>query len=453
MYAVKIVPTYLLVIVLTICLFVSCSEQPVTFGNRDTSRVAFEKRDGKWTLLRNGLPYYIKGAHGHTNLELLASIGGNSIMIYEQNLSDSLLDVAQRLGLSVSVVLEVARSRYADYSDTAMTVAQRRRIAATVQHFYTHPAILFWVVGNELHLMRRNNIKMWKEVNELSKMVHAIDPYHPTTTILAAFPSKSYQPTQVKYFAPDLDFYSLNIYEFATRIKRESESFVWGFDKPLLVSEWSGDPYWACPRTEWDAVIEPNSTANAAVLLHNEHLIFEANKDKCIGGYVFYWGQKQERTHTFFSLILDWKYKTQALENIQYIWTKTWPAKFAPRLDSFAITNAQVKGEYLLADSLFTAHLSVKDPEQMPMSMRWEIRNEGYYSGKVGGDSEDSTHLVAHSDTLLPYNPSFAFRTPQQPGQYRLFIYVYDRDEYVVTANIPLYILKNHNSEDASWDK
>lgn len=449
----KFAPVRFVLLACTCILIASCSEQPATFGIRDTSRVAFEKHGSKWTLLRNGQPYYIKGAHGHTNLELLASIGGNSIMVYEVDLTDSLLDAAQRLGLSVSIVLEVARSRYADYSDTAFIYAQRRRIAATIQRYYQHPALLFWVVGNELHLMRRNNVKMWKEVNELSRLIHAIDKYHPTTTILAAFPSKSYQPTQIKFFAPDLDFYSLNIYEFATRIKRESESYVWGFDKPMLVSEWSGDPYWACPHTEWDAVIEPNSTANAAVLLHNEHLIFKANEDKCIGGYVFYWGQKQERTHTFFSLILDGKYKTQALENIQYIWTKTWPAKFAPRLDSFAITSAHTKGEYLPADSLFTAYISAKDPEQMPMSMRWEIRSEGYYAGKVGGDSEDTTHLIDHSAAGIPYSTSFSFRTPEEPGQYRLFVYVYDMDEYVTTANIPLYILKSHHAEESEWDK
>src|SRR5271166_6421159 len=49
-----------------------------------------------WQLLRNGEPYFIKGAGGDGPRALLARAGGNSIRTWGADKLDALLDEAQR---------------------------------------------------------------------------------------------------------------------------------------------------------------------------------------------------------------------------------------------------------------------------------------------------------------------------------------------------------------------
>ena len=56
---------------------------------------------------------------------------------------------------------------------------------AQVREYKDHPALIIWVIGNELNMEK--NPKVWDAVNDLSKKIHQIDPNHPTTTPLAGF--------------------------------------------------------------------------------------------------------------------------------------------------------------------------------------------------------------------------------------------------------------------------
>lgn len=428
--------------VIGVIVLTSCGNDQTTFGYKNTSRVELREQNGQWSLYRNKKPYFIKGAHGSTHLDWLKQMGGNSFIAYEKELSDSLLNLADSLALTVSVVLDVGPVRFPknNYRDPVFVMNQRNRIKQVVKKYYNHPAILFWIVGNELHLVKRKNRILWKEVNEISKMIHSIDPYHPTTTVIAAYPTKSYETVQLKLFTPDIDFLSVAMYDGA-RLRRESESYVWGINGPFLVTEWAGKPYWAYQRTEWDAIIEQNSTKNTAEFYHNYYLIFEQNKEKCMGGYVFFWGQKQERTHTVFSLILDDKYKTQIFEGLQDLWSGTNPDNWCPRIDTFFIEGYMPENHYMERESEYTAIIKSHDPDHDPLLIKWELRTEGYYRGKTGGEPERITDIISMSDTLLPYKENFSFKTPEKEGQYRLFVYVYDDHDYVATANIPLYVM------------
>ena len=48
----------------------------------------------------------------------------------------------------------------------------------------SHPAVLMWVVGNELNLESRDP-RVWNAVNDLAVMIHREDPHHPVMTTLA----------------------------------------------------------------------------------------------------------------------------------------------------------------------------------------------------------------------------------------------------------------------------
>ena len=56
-----------------------------------------------YQLLRNGAPYLIKGAGGDGSLEALAAAGGNSTRTWGADHLDSVLDEAQKRGVTVTV--------------------------------------------------------------------------------------------------------------------------------------------------------------------------------------------------------------------------------------------------------------------------------------------------------------------------------------------------------------
>ena len=76
-------------------------------------------------LIRNGNPYYIKGAGGDTKLSLLKEIGGNSIRTWTIDNAKSVLDKAHEHGISVCIGLWVGHERHGfDYNDEYSVEAQ-----------------------------------------------------------------------------------------------------------------------------------------------------------------------------------------------------------------------------------------------------------------------------------------------------------------------------------------
>src|SRR5436305_489292 len=67
------------------------------------SLVRVVKSGDGWQLLRDGQPYFIKGAGGDGSRALLARAGGNSIRTWGADKLDKVLDEAHSHGLSVTV--------------------------------------------------------------------------------------------------------------------------------------------------------------------------------------------------------------------------------------------------------------------------------------------------------------------------------------------------------------
>jgi hypothetical protein len=289
--------------------------------------------------------------------------------------------------------------------------------------------------------MKKNNVEVWREINTISRMIHSIDPYHPTTTTIAAYPTTTYQPLQARLCAPDLDFISLNVYEITPILAHELQSYVWGIEGPFLVTEWSGEPFWTAPATRWGTFIEKTSTANADIVAKNYTTIFGEHPGQCLGGYIFYWGQRQERTHTVFSLIHEGGYTTQALEILQYFWAGTSPRNWCPRIQSFYVKGVNTADVFLDDSTRYEATLDAFDPDNDSLFARWEIREEGIYAGKVGGEKEAEPLVVSQSNGLQPCTSTLSFVTPSTEGPFRLYVFVYDNRQHVATANIPFYVI------------
>ena len=143
------------------------------------AKVTLKHTKGKYQLLVNNEPFYIKGAGlEFGNIQALAKHSGNSFRTWRTENGDQsgkeVLDEAHKYGLKVTMGIEVARERHGfDYNDEAAVKAQKDRIKKEVLTLKDHPALLIWAIGNELNL-RATNPKVWDAVNERAKRIHEI---------------------------------------------------------------------------------------------------------------------------------------------------------------------------------------------------------------------------------------------------------------------------------------
>ena len=399
-----------------------------------------QAEDGTYSLYVDGELFYIKGAGlEFGSVAKLAENGANSFRTWRtdngQRSGKEVLDEAHEYGLKVTMGIDVGRERLGfDYDDEAAVKAQLERIRKEVMELKDHPALIAWGIGNELN-HHSHNPKVWDAVNEISKMIHEIDPNHITTTSLAGM-NKEYVDL-VRERAPDLDVLSVQMYaEIEILPERITES---GWDGPLLVTEWGATGYWEVPSTEWGAPIENTSSIKADFYRSRYAKAIQSQRKQVIGSYVFLWGQKQERTPTWFGMFMEDGTETESVDAMYYLWNDKWPENRTPRLNDFKLEGKVAYDNVKLkAGEQYSAMVDVSDPEDGEVVYRWEIMEESQTEA-TGGDAEMVPEVI---DGLFVEGASnkATFTAPTKPGAYRIFVYVDDAEARTAHANIPFYV-------------
>jgi hypothetical protein len=208
-----------------------------------------------------------------------------------------------------------------------------------------------------------------------------------------------------------------------------------GFTRPYIITEYGPAGFWEVGTTPWKAQIEPTSTQKAETYRKNYEHSIAGQKGQCLGSYAFYWGQKQEATATWFGIFLNSGERTEAVEALQALWTGKSPTARCPRILKFETSLPQNSAH---PGTLQTAEIGVEAAEPRSLIVRWEVRQESS-DRRGGGDLENQPPAV--SDCLIETSGTrLQFRTPPQPGAYRLFVYVYDGTGNAATGNIPFLV-------------
>lgn len=431
-----------IIILLLIISTLSCKTNP----NKETQikmepvKVELVNNNHYFKLLRNGEPYYIKGA-GTTfdKIKILAHNGANSCRTWstetEYYTADQFMDSAHHYNLTVTLGLDVQKERKDfDYNDSVAVKKQFKYIKNEVIKYKDHPALLVWGIGNELNL-NYTNPKVWDAVNDIAKMIKKVDPNHPTTTMLAGI--KEFDVKEIARRCPDLDFLSIQMYgDLPNLQERIRES---GYDGPYIVSEWGATGHWEVARTAWDAPIEQTSKEKAESYIHRYKVAIETDSLRCLGSYVFFWGQKQERTPTWYGLFTEEGNPTETIDAMHFLWKGKWPENRAPQLDSFKLNGLSAFEHIKLEKSkTYTAQVFYQNYEDEPIEYKWEILYESNDLG-VGGDHESRPESI---DGLIHNNNSnkVEITAPIENGAYRIFVYVIDSENKTATANIPFYV-------------
>ncbi len=433
-----------LLYILGICLFISCKNDPKKTESESTiggepAKVEVSKSGDKFQLLVNGEPFYIKGAGlEFGNVEALAEHNANSFRTWRtdngKKSAKEVLDEAHEYGLMVSMGIEVERERHGfDYNDEDAVKKQKERIKKEVLEIKDHPALLIWVIGNELNL-NYSNPKVWDAVNDISKMIHELDPNHPTTTTLAGISQK--EINYIKERCGDLDILSVQMYGDLPDVPKLIREYGW--NGPYMVTEWGATGHWEVPTTEWGAPIEENSTLKASNYLKRYKGGIAADTLQCIGSYVFLWGNKQERTPTWYGVFLENGKETESVGVMHYIWNGKWPENRTPQIASFVLDGKTAYNSITLEKSKeYIAQVIIKDIENDPIAYRWEILPESE-EVKEGGDHEARPEPVT-IEGMEEKNGTLKFKSPA-PGNYRLFVYADDGFNHEGTANIPFKV-------------
>ncbi len=399
-------------------------------------KVEIRQENGEWQLLRGDQPYYINGVGGQSHLDKAVAYGANSVRTWGAGEAIAILDDAHAKGLTVLFGLWVGCERQGfDYNDSKGVKAQLERFTEVVKTYKDHPALLMWGIGNETDLFY-SDFKVWNAINDIAKMVHREDPNHPTMTVTAGLDVAEVQLVQER--APHIDVYGINTYGGLIGIDKEMRSYGW--DRPYVITEWGPDGHWEVAKTDWGVPIEQSSSTKAKFYQERYEKGIKADKEMCIGSYVFLWGQKQETTPTWYGVFLEDGTETEVMDVLEYGWSGKMPANRSPHISSILLNEKRAEQSvYTKPGGLCQLQVAVNDPDGDVLKYRWELLPEST-DIKSGGDAESRPEPVEIAIKPGSENGVLNFKAPKKEGAYRLFAYIYDGQGNAATANIPFYV-------------
>ena len=416
-----------------------CSSSPSIpdkYVSKNRKVEVVREKNGKFMLYRNGEPYYIKGAAGYDHYDRLAAYGGNSVRVWHTDDAQRILDEAHKHGLTVMLGLWMQREREGfNYYDKELVEQQKEELKQVVLKYKDHPALLMWGIGNELYA-EGSNVKVWDAVNGIAEMIHEVDPDHPTTTTVMNVPQKVVNLIADR--CPALDVLSINSFGGLYNLHDEIGKSDW--KGPYVVTEFGGRGYWESYLTWWNAPIEQTSTEKADFTRRFYKEIISTDTTQCLGSYVFLWGNKQETTPTWFTMIDGNGEETEMVHVMQELWSGKEAGNKAPYI-AYVKLNHQFAFDqiYLRPNQTYLGAAYTFDPDQDTLQLHWEVLPEVKpEDGNVGNEitPEPIPGLLSnHGDNKL------ILKTPDKEGAYRLYLYVRDGNKNLATANVPFYVM------------
>lgn len=430
----------------------------------EPSIVRVQRTENGYRLVRNGEPYFIRGAGavGSVHLDLLTKLGGNSIRTWAADGLMPVLNEAEEKDITVMIGLWVAHGRHGfDYSNPKAVEAQLNEFRAKVRRYKDHPALLLWGVGNEAEGTGEDE-NFWRALNDIAAMIKQEDPNHPTVTVLAEIGGPKI--AMIRKLCPAIDILGVNSYKGLQTLPERLLKAGW--NKPYIMTEYGppGPWAWEVATTKWGAPIEMTSTEKAAYYEKGYNAAVATQSSRCLGSYAFIWGDKQEGTATWFGLLMPDGSMLASTLSVSKLWTGKVPREQAPEivsLQSKTFAKEVKPGQVIRVDlqaraqqmptpshSVMTTPIdpaavapsveAVKPPAN-PLTVKWDLRAEK--APRRPGDDSEQPPQAFPIEAIKSSDNQLIFKAPPGEGAYRLFVYVVDSRGYVATANMPFYVV------------
>ncbi|HUA38115.1 MAG TPA: glycoside hydrolase family 2 TIM barrel-domain containing protein [Candidatus Sulfopaludibacter sp.] len=406
-------------------------------GGHGTVKVAVRRTaGGKWELVRDGKPYFVKGTGGDYSREVLVANGGNSIRLWGVD-ADTPRELDEDAKQGVTVLLGYWVGHKADgfkADDPATVKRQLEDFKQVVQRFRDHPAVLVWGIGNEMETSN-DTPALWESIEDLAKAAHELDPNHPTMTVIAEVGGN--KVANLYKYCPDIDIVGINSYaggqNVGDRYLRQVPAGMTA--KPYIITEF-GPPgqweYWS--RTKFKALNEMTSTEKAAWYRNSYQKTVLGHPGECLGSYAFFWGNKVEATATWYGMFLPDGSRLAAADTMQQFWAGKSPAYLCPVINRLTLNgNNEVN-----AGDTVNASVDASDPQGAKLKYEWAMYRElnNYKIQEPGaGAGRAFTEAIGQNG-----GPQVSMKMPDINGIYRIYCYVRNGHGAAATASLPVLV-------------
>jgi len=362
--------------------------------------------------------------------------------VYDTINLGNILNEAQENNLAVIVDIPIPpyKKEFNPYLNTNSNNVLKRKVEILLKKHKSHPALLMWNLGNEVNypkvLIKNSFIKTF---NEIIEIIHKEDPEHPVST---TFNPKS-STFSIYVHSWDLDIVGFNIFGDLKNLEFKT-SIIFGLIKPIpyYISEWGSDGPWECEVNTWKVPIEQTSAKKMEQVRQRYKIIEENRYGACLGSLVFYWGNKHERTYTWFSLFHH-DFKSEIIKVLEELWSNTNSSQNLIGLEYMLVDKKGASDNIVFSpNELKCAELKINDFSTDSANISWEIYPESW--------GQDASNMYFNPrkkvDCFISFgNNKATFLTPNVEGAYRIFAYVYDNYGYFATTNTPFYVLKTND--------
>lgn len=395
-----------------------------------------------YKLSIDGRDTYIKGVGGTYRLDVASQNGSNAFRTWGGDVEEVKKNLALAAENKMYVMQGIGLTKDSiQYYDDAYKNKVREEVRVLAETFKNDTSLLAWGIGNEIELGNANIGVAWQFVEELAQLIKSIDKRHLVSTVI------SYNPAaldSIAKFVPSLDYVGINVYGPMGEVKEAVDQS--DYEGAFMITEWGPTGWWETTATDWKAPIEQTSEEKRQVYEERYTQYIQSNA-RCLGSFVFLWGQKEERTPTWFSMFVEDAVdqlplkgeKTPMVEAMQRVWTGKALTETAPVIEGMTmnakhgIDNIRVK-----AGETFNAQVTVTDKENEGLKYIWEILKEATVLG-FGGSYEPRPDRVGE---VITSDQNLYEGTVSEPGEYRLYVYVLDNTGFVSTVNIPFQVIK-----------
>lgn len=395
-----------------------------------------------WALTRDGEPFEIKGVGGFAELALAKRLGANTVRTWGVDQLEPkagerpLLDRVAEHGLGAMVGLWTGHERHGfDYGDPVQVARQRDHVRAAVRAYRGHPAVLLWGLGNEMEgpAGSESSKRIFREMEELAKIIKAEDPDHPVCMVVAV--GERAEVELIRELVPSIDILGVNAYGSAPGLGVALTEAGW--TKPFLLTEFGPLGHWEVEQAPWGAPIEPTSEAKAARYASTHERVLRDGRGRCLGTFAFVWGRKQETTGTWYGMFLHSGEKLPSVDAMAKEWSGRWPENRCPAINVFESAARLAK---VAPGASLSARAEVSDPEGDACALEWFVMEEST-DRKEGGDAEAEPPHVKDA-VVRAEGGAVEFRAPTKPGAYRLFLVVRDGKGGASADNFPFFVEK-----------
>jgi exo-beta-1,3-glucanase (GH17 family) len=240
-------------------------------------------------ILVNNSPFIIKGVCYHPvpkgskersfnhltqDLTLMKEAGINTIRVYSPIDDKTVLDEIHHAGIKIIIGFGYNQQGYYDILSGSFI--------DYVQSYQTHPAILFWELGNEYNYHPEwfdGDLKNWySSLNKAAEIVHQTDSLHPVATAHGELPD-----SLALSMCSNIDIWGMNVYRWDNPepIFEQWEKIS---SKPMYLSEAGADSYMTISKNNYKK--GENEIAQADATNNILDAIFK-NRDSCSGVTLF----------------------------------------------------------------------------------------------------------------------------------------------------------------------